>query len=76
MGQNKQVLADIVIMDSFSAHGDRREMLDMIQNQKKSVKKIWLVHGTYDRQEAWRSYLQEHGFGEIGIPSLGDVEEL
>ncbi|MEO6038706.1 MAG: MBL fold metallo-hydrolase, partial [Saprospiraceae bacterium] len=43
LGQHKQVLADVEIMDSFSAHGDRVEMLQMIQNQKETVKKIWLV---------------------------------
>lgn len=76
LGQFKQVLADVVIMDSFSAHGDRKEMLDMISNQKNSVKKIWLVHGTLDRQEKWREYLQQNGFGNVGIPQLGDEETL
>ena len=72
MGQNLQVLADVEIMDSFSAHGDRVEMLDFISNQKDSVKKLWLVHGTLDRQEKWREYLMEHGFRDVGIPSLGE----
>ncbi len=75
-GQFKQVLADVVVMDSFSAHGDRREMLEVISNQKISLKKMWLVHGTLDRQEKWRSYLQSNGFGEIVIPKLGDEEVL
>lgn len=76
MGQNKQVLADVVMMDSFSAHGDRGEMLDVISNQKKSVKKIWLVHGTIDRQEKWRDYLTANGFSNVGIPALGEEETL
>ncbi|MBL7825844.1 MAG: MBL fold metallo-hydrolase [Saprospiraceae bacterium] len=76
MGQYKQVLADIVIMDSFSAHGDRSEMLDVIANQKGHVKKIWLTHGTLDRQEKWREYLQANGFPNIGIPALGEEETL
>jgi len=76
MGQNLQVLADIETMDSFSAHGDRVEMLHMIENQKKTLKKMWLTHGTLDRQEKWRDYLQENGFGAVGIPSLGDEEVL
>ena len=75
-GKNLQVLADVVIMDSFSAHGDRGEMLATIANQKQSLKKLWLVHGTIDRQEKWRDYLKSNGFGEIGIPSLGEEEEL
>jgi metallo-beta-lactamase family protein len=76
MGQFKQVLADVVVMDSFSAHGDRGEMLEVIANQKNSVKKIWLVHGTLDRQEKWREYLMEKGFKDIGIPSLGEEADL
>lgn len=63
-------------MDSFSAHGDRKEMLDFLQNQKGSVKKIWLTHGTIDRQEKWRDYLMENGFENVGIPGLGEEETL
>lgn len=75
-GQNLEVKADIEIMDSFSAHGDRVEMLEMIANQKQSAKKVWLVHGTLDRQEKWREYLMGNGFGNVGIPSLGEEEVL
>ncbi|MCC6462538.1 MAG: MBL fold metallo-hydrolase [Saprospiraceae bacterium] len=74
MGQNKQVLADVEVMDSFSAHGDRVEMLEVLKNQRASAKKIWLVHGTTDRQEKWRDYLLENGFAEVGIPGLGEEE--
>jgi metallo-beta-lactamase family protein len=77
-GQNKQVIADVVVMDSFSAHGDRREMADVLKNQQKTCKKLFLVHGTLDRQEHWRTYLKEDGFKNtaIEIPELGQVFEL
>lgn len=76
MGQNKQVLADVEIMDSFSAHGDRSEMLDMIRNQRPTCRKVFLVHGTLDRQEKWRDYLLANGFAAVDIPALGDEAEL
>ncbi|MCA0239195.1 MAG: MBL fold metallo-hydrolase [Bacteroidetes bacterium] len=76
MGQNKQVIADIEIMDSFSAHGDRGEMYDFLKNQVDSCRKIWLVHGTLDRQEKWRDYLLEKGFRAVDIPQLGEVVEV
>lgn len=76
MGQYKQVLAEVEVMDSFSAHGDRTEMLEFLKNQKESCRKIWLVHGTIDRQEKWRDFLLENGFKEIGIPRLGEEETL
>ncbi len=76
MGQNKQVLADIEIMDSFSAHGDQVEMLQFLENQKQSAKTIWLVHGTLDRQEPWRDYLLKNGFSHVEIPKLGDTVQI
>ncbi|MEZ4981683.1 MAG: hypothetical protein R2769_08880 [Saprospiraceae bacterium] len=33
-GQNKQILADIEIMDSFSAHGDKDEMTYFLKIRK------------------------------------------
>ncbi|MCC6281694.1 MAG: MBL fold metallo-hydrolase [Saprospiraceae bacterium] len=76
MGQYKQVLADIETMDSFSAHGDRGEMADFLNNQKGTCQKIWLVHGTLDRQEKWRDYLLEKGFKAVDIPELGEEVDI
>ena len=70
-GEHKMVKAEVRVMDSFSAHGDRNEMYDFIANQK-SVKKIFLVHGELDRQEKFKSFLIEKGFPDIEIPAEGD----
>ncbi|GJM33146.1 MAG: MBL fold hydrolase [Saprospiraceae bacterium] len=70
-GEEKIVRAKIEIMDSFSAHADRGELLDFLDNQKGSVKKIFLVHGTIERQEKFRDLLNENGFPEVNIPKLG-----
>ncbi len=70
-GQRLPVNAKVYQMDSFSAHGDRKEMLDFISNQKAHLKKLFLVHGTLDRQEDFRTYLNENGFQNVEIPELG-----
>lgn len=75
-GEWKQVNAQIEIMDSFSAHGDRKEMLDQIRNQKDAVKDVFLVHGDYDTQKKFKTYLQEAGFSTIHIPEEGESVEL
>lgn len=75
-GEYKHVRARIEIMDSFSAHADRKEMVEFIQNQKGKVKKIFLVHGEIDRQESFKSYLQENGFNDVEIPELGQEFDL
>jgi metallo-beta-lactamase family protein len=69
-GIEKSVLADIVIMDSFSAHADRNEMADFLQNQRQSVKQLFLVHGVYESQVNFRSFLLEKGFRNVEIPYL------
>jgi metallo-beta-lactamase family protein len=68
-GEELKVNCDIETMDSFSAHGDRCEMYDVIKNQKESVKKIFLVHGDPETQESFKSYLIERGFNNVEIPN-------
>lgn len=72
-GEWKPVLMDIEIMDSFSAHADRGEMYAFIKNQEKTVKKIFLVHGEYDKQQAFAAYLNERGFKKVNIPKLTET---
>jgi len=76
-GEMKKVNADIEVMDSFSAHADRKEIHEFIRNQRKNVKKIFLVHGEIDRQESFREYLGERGFHDmVEIPKLGEQAKL
>lgn len=75
-GEWIDINADVKTMDSFSAHGDRKEMLNFMDNQKASLKKLFLVHGEEDTQLHFKSYLNENGLNEIEIPNLGDEFEL
>lgn len=75
-GETKPVRMDIEIMDSFSAHADRGEMLDFLAPQKGQIKKIFLVHGELDRQTKFKELLQENKFKDVEIPVLGATYEL
>lgn len=75
-GEYHELKAEVVVMDSFSAHGDRSEMIDFLQNQKKSCKQIFLVHGTIDRMESFGEGLLENGFKSWKAPELREVVEL
>jgi metallo-beta-lactamase family protein len=75
-GEKKKVRCDVEVMDSFSAHADRTEIAAFVRNQRGKVKKIYLVHGEIDSQEALRAYLGERGFNGIEIPTLGQVFSL
>lgn len=66
-GDELIVKADVVVMDSFSAHADRTELYEFVKNQKKSLKKLFLVHGEIEGQTAFKSFLEERGFDKIDI---------
>ena len=76
-GKEKQVKAEVVIMGSFSAHGDQQEMLDFLQCQdKKKLKKIFLVHRELDRQTLFKEAILEDGFKQVEIPELDQEYNL
>lgn len=75
-GENKSVNARVEVMDSFSAHGDYREMIQFIGNQKGRLKKMYLVHGDYEVQQMFQKTLNTEGFKNVEIPELGQVVEL
>ena len=75
-GEWKEVKADIKIMDSFSAHADKIELLSFLQNQKPGLQKMFLVHGNYKTQKKFATYLNENSFDNIEIPQHGQEYNL
>ena len=75
-GEIKPIKADIEVMESFSAHADRGEMMEFIGHQKNNLKQLFLVHGVKDRQESFRRTLSDNGFKGVEIPKLGQEFEL
>jgi metallo-beta-lactamase family protein len=75
-GDILDVNARIASMDSFSAHGDRKEMLHSINNQVGHAQKTFLVHGEYDTQQQFIEYLGEAGLKNVDIPQEGSEVNL
>jgi metallo-beta-lactamase family protein len=71
LGQKMEVRANVEILDSFSAHGDRLEMLEYLKNQKSRVKKLFLVHGEQEAKIEFASLLSTYGLPEAIIPTSG-----
>ena len=66
------VNADIRKIDSFSGHGDYKEMIDFLRCQNKSaIEKTFIVHGEYETQKKYVSELLKEGFKNIEIPAKG-----
>ena len=75
-GEEYDVIAEVGSIRSMSAHGDYEDLIQFISNQdKKSVKKIFLVHGEYDVQQQFAQRLESIGY-TVEIPYRGCVETL
>ncbi len=71
-GDEYYVHSKIVILNSFSAHADRDELLSYFnQFDRNQMQKIFLVHGEIDQQEAFKGGLQGENFKDIEIPFKG-----
>ncbi len=76
-GDEHPVNAEVVVIDSYSAHGDYKEMLKYFECQDKNkVKRLFLVHGEYEVQLAWKERLTAAGFKNITIPAQGDTVNI
>ena len=75
-GERKKVKAQIVVMNSFSAHADQLELLDFLKPHRKRLKGLFLVHGVAERQQIFKSQIERFGFENVIIPSLGDQVNL
>lgn len=72
-GTKYPVNAEIRRIESFSGHGDYKEMGDYISCQDPSLlQKVILVHGEYETQQHYQNYLQSRGFSNIIIPAQKD----
>jgi metallo-beta-lactamase family protein len=68
-GKEFSVKANVEVMNSYSAHGDSKEMLEYLSCQDpNAVKKMFLVHGELKVQTEWREKLMQAGFRNIEIP--------
>lgn len=70
-GEPHDVVAEVGVIDSMSAHGDYQDLLHWLSCQHvNDVDKLFLVHGEYDVQQAFRDKLLKKGFRDIEIPAL------
>jgi metallo-beta-lactamase family protein len=66
-----EVHAEIGSIRSMSAHGDFNDLSQFLACQDASkVKTLFIVHGEYDVQQAFKERLLKKGFTDVEIPEL------
>ena len=76
-GEPHELKAEVVVLNSFSGHADRNELLAYLGKfDRKTVRHTFLVHGDPDQSEKLSGGLKNIGFGTIDIPLRGDRFDL
>ena len=66
--------AEVVVLNAFSAHADRNELLEYVRAVQSP--KVFLVHGETKQRESLGQALREQGNAGVYLPKPGDVADV
>lgn len=76
-GDPYEVKAEVIVLNSFSAHADSEELLAYSNCFDKTImKRIFLVHGEIEQLKIYKQRLESIGFQNVIIPVRGQTEIL
>ncbi|AGT44208.1 MBL fold metallo-hydrolase RNA specificity domain-containing protein [Treponema pedis] len=76
-GEWRQVRAEILQINAFSAHADYFEATEWLKSlDTSSLKKIFLVHGEPEAQKYFGTYLKDNGFKDVQIVKYKETYDL
>lgn len=71
-GEEHAVKCRVVTMDHFSAHADRKGLMDFISTLPMDrLKKIFVVHGEENQSLAFQQRLLDRGYRDVVVPDPG-----
>lgn len=74
-GKPHSVRIEVEVMNAYSAHADRSDLLDFT-NKIEGLQKIFLVHGEDEAAEDFKKALEDNDICEVVIPNSGDTVDL
>jgi metallo-beta-lactamase family protein len=74
LGVERDLFANVVVLNAFSAHGDKNDLRDYARKAE-GARRVFLIHGEPEQQEPLRDQLTHDGL-DVMIPAAGDVVEL
>jgi metallo-beta-lactamase family protein len=75
-GEPMPLRADVQELDALSGHADREEMLSWMKPIAAGLKKVFLVHGEPDQQNAFQAAIRERYGLEVIVPERGASFDL
>jgi metallo-beta-lactamase family protein len=74
-GVERDLRARVEVLNSFSAHADKNDLMNFARSCGKSPGRLFLVHGEPDQQKPLRAALTAEGF-RVDVPGRGETVEL
>ncbi len=74
-GVERELRAQVAVMNAFSAHADKNDLLDYARTTARDARQVFLVHGEPDQQEPLVATLKTQGI-HASAPERGAEVEL
>ncbi len=71
-GDQYRLRARVEVFDEFSAHADRNELLEYVDNTKGSLEGVFVVHGEEEQSQALADGVKDLGIQNVLVPDLGE----
>jgi metallo-beta-lactamase family protein len=71
-GEEYQRRAPVVVLNGFSAHADRNDLLGFVSGMKRKPGRIFVVHGNEEQSQALEEGLVELGVKDVRRPRRGE----
>jgi metallo-beta-lactamase family protein len=76
-GEPHELRAEVVVLNSFSGHADRNELLSYIGRFDRSrMQRVFVVHGDEDQEQKLADGLRGVGFADVVLPVRGERVSL
>ncbi len=76
LGEEHKVRAQVRVLHGFSAHADRRGLLDYAAGLQGRLKRVFVVHGEPGPEQALAEGLRACGIPDVTVPELHQEFEL
>ncbi len=75
-GVERDLNARVEVINSFSAHADKGELMEFVERCQKTLKGIFIVHGDEEQSLAFAASIQKAGFQNVMVPTPKQFAEL
>jgi len=76
LGEEYQVKAKVVRINGFSAHADKNELLNWLEELEAPPRRVFVVHGETESAKAFGEYVKEKTGWNVSVPDYQDEVNL